>query len=272
MLQPLSQAISTQVQPTSSPAQVFDGPITRSRAKKLQQEVHALLYEFQLNLMRTLCYLSHVCWYFLGSPKRKDKTYQGRIREKSYVRFSPAQQNRLEETVISFDSQNLWRPISIFGKLLKSSFQFFWGGLNQIYQKGGRPTLVLTGQKVNSLFDDQVFVLNCIILRSFIRHAIHGEKAYQVSFRTHPSPCHLEIPRRSYYQNTLISAEVKQPHKIQLCRSFEEAPSHLHVKILSFRVYTYLRLVIASNKYPLCLWCKTTLDDLKTEPFCSVVY
>jgi hypothetical protein len=31
------------------PTQVFDRPITRSRAKKLQQEVHALIYEFQLN-------------------------------------------------------------------------------------------------------------------------------------------------------------------------------------------------------------------------------
>jgi hypothetical protein len=49
ILQPLNQAISTQVQPISSPTQVFDGPITRSRAKKLQQEVHTLLYEFQLN-------------------------------------------------------------------------------------------------------------------------------------------------------------------------------------------------------------------------------
>jgi hypothetical protein len=48
-LQPLSHTTSTQVQPTSSPTQVFDGPITRSRAKKLQQEVHALLYEFRLN-------------------------------------------------------------------------------------------------------------------------------------------------------------------------------------------------------------------------------
>jgi hypothetical protein len=75
MLQPLSQATSTQVQPTSSPSQVFDGPITRSRAKKLQQEVHALLYEFQLNTNKNLWYLSRVCWYFLGSPKRKDKTY-----------------------------------------------------------------------------------------------------------------------------------------------------------------------------------------------------
>jgi hypothetical protein len=49
ILQPSNQATSTQEQPTSSPPQVFDGPITRSRAKKLQQEVHALLYEFQLN-------------------------------------------------------------------------------------------------------------------------------------------------------------------------------------------------------------------------------
>jgi hypothetical protein len=48
-LQPPRHTTSTQVQPTSSPTQAFDGPITRSRAKKLQQEVHALFYEFQLN-------------------------------------------------------------------------------------------------------------------------------------------------------------------------------------------------------------------------------
>jgi hypothetical protein len=45
-LQSPSNTISTQVQPTSSPTQAFDEPITRSRAKKLQQEVHVLLYEF----------------------------------------------------------------------------------------------------------------------------------------------------------------------------------------------------------------------------------
>jgi hypothetical protein len=39
MLQPLRHTTSTQVQPISSPTQAFDGPITRSRAKKLQQEV-----------------------------------------------------------------------------------------------------------------------------------------------------------------------------------------------------------------------------------------
>jgi hypothetical protein len=48
-LQPLSHTTSSQVQPTSSPTPVFDGLITRSRSKKLQQEVHTLLYEFQLN-------------------------------------------------------------------------------------------------------------------------------------------------------------------------------------------------------------------------------
>jgi hypothetical protein len=84
----------------------------------------------------------------------------------------------------------------------------------------------MTGQKVNNLFDDQVFVLNCINLRSFIKYAIHGEKDYQVSFPTHLTPRDLEIPRRSYYQNTEGCAEVKQLHGIQLCRSPEEAPSH----------------------------------------------
>jgi ABC-type sulfate transport system substrate-binding protein len=37
--------------PTASPATfpISTGPITRSRAKKIRQEVHALLYEFQFN-------------------------------------------------------------------------------------------------------------------------------------------------------------------------------------------------------------------------------
>jgi hypothetical protein len=37
------------------------GPITRSRAKQIQQEVHALLYKFKLNTNDNLCYLSRVC-------------------------------------------------------------------------------------------------------------------------------------------------------------------------------------------------------------------
>jgi hypothetical protein len=66
------------------------------------------------------------------------------------------------------------------------------------------------------MLDDKVSVLNCIILRSCIRHAIHGEKHYQVSFLTHLVPYHWETHRRSYYQNTEGYAEVEQPRGIQL--------------------------------------------------------
>jgi len=50
MSQTPSQATPTQVSPTLTPAQVINGPITRSRAKKLQQEVHALLFEIHFNI------------------------------------------------------------------------------------------------------------------------------------------------------------------------------------------------------------------------------
>jgi len=50
MSQAPSQATPTQVSPTPTPTQVIDGPITRSRAKKLQQEVHALLCEIHFNI------------------------------------------------------------------------------------------------------------------------------------------------------------------------------------------------------------------------------
>jgi len=45
-----SQATSTQVSPIPILAQVINRPITRSRAKKLQQEVHALLCEIHFNI------------------------------------------------------------------------------------------------------------------------------------------------------------------------------------------------------------------------------
>jgi len=44
-----SQATTTQILPTPTLAQVIDGLITRSRAKKLQQEVHALFCEIHFN-------------------------------------------------------------------------------------------------------------------------------------------------------------------------------------------------------------------------------
>ena len=45
-----SQATPTQVLPTPTPAQVIGGSITYSRAKKLQQVVHALLCEIHFNI------------------------------------------------------------------------------------------------------------------------------------------------------------------------------------------------------------------------------
>jgi len=44
------QATTTQVLPTPTPSQVIDGPVTRSHANKLQQEVHALLCEINFNI------------------------------------------------------------------------------------------------------------------------------------------------------------------------------------------------------------------------------
>ena len=60
MSQAPSQATSTQVSPMPTPAQVINGPITHSRAKKLEQEVHALLCKIHLILMRIIYYLSVV--------------------------------------------------------------------------------------------------------------------------------------------------------------------------------------------------------------------
>ena len=96
MLQPPIQATPTQISPTSTP-QVFDGPITRSRAKKLQQEVNGYFVKFILILMRIIYCLSRVCWYCSGSLRRI----------KDHTRTRPVMQNSLKEAVITFDSQKL---------------------------------------------------------------------------------------------------------------------------------------------------------------------
>ena len=50
MSQALSQATPSHVSLTPTPAQVIDGPIIRSRAMRLQQEVHVLLCEIHFNI------------------------------------------------------------------------------------------------------------------------------------------------------------------------------------------------------------------------------
>ena len=71
-----SQATTSQVLPTPTPAQVIDGPITRSRAKKLQQEVHALLCEIHFNINENYilpkCCTLTVLWYIEEEKDESD--------------------------------------------------------------------------------------------------------------------------------------------------------------------------------------------------------
>ena len=117
MLQPPNQATPTQVSPTSTPAQVFDGPITRSRAKKLQQEVNALLCESHFNINENYI-LPKSCMLLLLRFTKKDDKNKQRVdyMEKDHSRTSPACQNHQKESVITFDSQKLWRSMRTFWK------------------------------------------------------------------------------------------------------------------------------------------------------------
>ena len=77
MLQLPIQATPTQVSPTSTPAQLFDGPITRSRAKKLQQEVNALLCEIHFNINENYILPKLCTLLLLRFAKEDDKNIKG---------------------------------------------------------------------------------------------------------------------------------------------------------------------------------------------------
>ena len=100
MLQPPIQATPTQVSPTSTPAQLFDGPITRNRAKKLQQEVNMLLCEIIYCLSHAHCYCS-------GSPRRMARIQKEKNIEKDHNQTLLVLQNSLKEADIIFHSQKL---------------------------------------------------------------------------------------------------------------------------------------------------------------------
>ena len=76
MLQPPIQDTPTQVSPTSTPAQVFDGPIACSRAKKLQQEVHTLLCEIHYNISENDILPNSCALLFPSFTKEDDKNTQ----------------------------------------------------------------------------------------------------------------------------------------------------------------------------------------------------
>jgi len=103
MSQAPSQATTTQVLPTPTPAQVTDGPDTRSRAKKLQQEVHALLCEVHFNINKN--YILPKCSTLIvlryieeekgesESPRRHYKTDQRVKNGPVEVKNGPVQRN-----------------------------------------------------------------------------------------------------------------------------------------------------------------------------------
>ena len=69
---------------------ISTGPITRSRAKKIQQEVHALLYEFQLNTNENFMLPKSCMLILLRFTKEEGQNISRRMREKNYVRVSLA--------------------------------------------------------------------------------------------------------------------------------------------------------------------------------------
>jgi hypothetical protein len=102
---PSIPTISSKMEQLSShaaPVHVFDGPITRSRAKKLHQEVHPLLCETPFinenYILHKLCML-----LLLSFTKEDDKNTPRLNHREEPRRVSSASQN-CHESVISFDS------------------------------------------------------------------------------------------------------------------------------------------------------------------------
>jgi hypothetical protein len=98
ILQPPSQA-------TSTPVQVFDGPITRSRAKKLQQEVHALLSENHFNVNENYI-LPKLCTLLLLRCTTEDDKKTPRVNQRGGSRSSQSSMTEPSERI----SHHFWLP------------------------------------------------------------------------------------------------------------------------------------------------------------------
>jgi hypothetical protein len=122
-LQPPSHTTSSQVQPTSSPTPVFDGLITRSRAKKLQQEVHTLLYEFQLNTNENFM-LPKSCTLILLRFTKEEGQNISRANEQEEL--YPSQSSAIEPS--RRNSHIFWFPkaMKAYKYFLESSWSLFF--------------------------------------------------------------------------------------------------------------------------------------------------
>ena len=74
---PTSPTSTPTMPSTTTPAQVFKGPITRSQAKELQQEVNALLCEAHLNINENYILPKSSTLLLLRFTKEDDKNTQG---------------------------------------------------------------------------------------------------------------------------------------------------------------------------------------------------
>lgn len=104
---------------TTTPAQVFKGPITRSQAKELQQEVNALLCEAHLNINENYILPKSSTLLLLRFTKEDDKNTQGDEykEEPRSNSSSPAEQSER-------NNHNFWFPkaMKANGYLLESSW------------------------------------------------------------------------------------------------------------------------------------------------------
>jgi len=96
MSQAPSQATTTQVLPTPTPAQVIDAPVTRSHAKKLQQEVHTLLCEIHFNINKNYIlpkYCTLIVLRYIEEEKDESDPEDRLAKRTSRVKNGPVQRN-----------------------------------------------------------------------------------------------------------------------------------------------------------------------------------
>ncbi|WVZ98177.1 hypothetical protein U9M48_043646 [Paspalum notatum var. saurae] len=96
MTMPTSPTSTTTISTTATPTHVFDGPITRSQAKKLQQEVHALLCEIRFTINESYILPKSCTLLMLRFTKKDDKNSQGdgHIEESCSNQASPAESSQ----------------------------------------------------------------------------------------------------------------------------------------------------------------------------------
>ena len=110
MHQELNTRKVTEDHASDTQAHVYQGPVTRSRAKLLQKEVNSLLAEIKLNIHENYILPKSYMLTLLRFTKEEDcrlGTHKEMSADQDFTRAKPFQQNSPKETVITFDSQTL---------------------------------------------------------------------------------------------------------------------------------------------------------------------